>query len=99
MFIICITIQLFKGGCSSYKINAFSHNAYFSLEVEEEEFMRQIDELKENSTKKDCKIDQLNSNLAKIKNIAHEPMVRIIIRKASWMAIMSSKHLNNFSFT
>lgn len=75
---------------------AFSHNACFSLEAEEEEFMTQIDELIENSTKKDCQIDQLNSNLAKMKNIARDPMVRI--GKASWMAIMSSKHLNNFLF-
>ena len=77
-------------------MDAFSHNACFSLEVEEEEFMTQIDELKENSTKKDCQIHKLNSNLAKMKNIALDPMVRI--RKASWMAIMSYKHLNNFLF-
>lgn len=63
----------------------FSHTAYFSLEDEEVEYKRQIDELKENTSKKDCEIDQLKSDLAKMKNIAGNPMVRI--RKANWMAI------------
>ena len=76
MFII--TNHLFKGEC-------FSHNAYFSLEDEEEEFMRQIAQLKENGTKKDCEIDQLKRSLAEREIIAHNPLVRI--RKASWMAI------------
>ena len=68
------------------KVDAFSHsNAYFSLEDEQEEFMRQIDELKENSTKKDCEIDQLKSTLAEMEKVARDPMVRV--RKASWMAI------------
>ncbi|XP_067024413.1 uncharacterized protein [Acropora muricata] len=44
------------------------------MQDEEEEFMRQIAQLKENGTKKDCEIDQLKRSLAEREIIARDPM-------------------------